>query len=115
MLTINAPIFDLQGSLLISRPEVPGTSSYTRRVNRAATLDGQASISDFGFTDSDRTLEVRWRPTESEYESAVRLLKTYRSLIVSTSSGCFLCSPSEISNDNQTAQIALLVERKLSA
>lgn len=115
MLTINAPVFDPTGSLLIGNPENTGLSGLSRRVTRTATLDGEASVADFGFTDADRTLEVRWRASRQEYDSAARMLKTYRSVIVSTASGCFLCSPSEIRADDETTFVILLVERKLSA
>jgi len=114
MISISAPVFDINGSLLIDRYDVSGVSGLIRRVSRSATLDGQASISDFGYTDADRTLAVEWQASESEHLLASRLLKTYSRVIVSIDSGCFLCAPSEIVANNGLTILILLIERKLS-
>lgn len=115
MLTINAPVFDIDGSLVIDNPSRSGLVGIGRRATRTSTLDGGASISDFGFTDADRTLEVEWQASKGESLSAARLLKLYNRVIVSFDSGCFLCCPSEMNADDRLTRITLLVERKLSA
>ena len=44
----------------------PGTTlrQAERRMTRTATLDGGAAITDGGFSDADRTLQIRLRPRD---------------------------------------------------
>ena len=47
-----------------------------RRLNRVATLDGGAVVNDFGQSEADRTIELRWRPRSAADEARVERLET---------------------------------------
>lgn len=87
----------------------------SRRVNRVATLDGAAVFNDFGFSNSDRTMRIIWRPTSQAQTLAVdRLLQTYSRITVATPAGLFLAAPQLLTPSDSTHTLTLLVERKLS-
>ncbi|MCK7542974.1 hypothetical protein MLC59_02160 [Marinobacter bryozoorum] len=115
MLTISAPVFDINGTVIAHSPDMEGLQNLTRRVSRAATLDGQAAINDFGFTDADRDLSVEWTPaTLEEMENVRRMFKTYSRLVVSFSEGCFLAAPESFSAPDGQVSITLFVDKRLS-
>jgi hypothetical protein len=66
---------------------------YTRRVSRTATLDGSSVITDSGYTDTDRTLEIRARITAAQESIITYLMETYSLLTVVTDEGCYTCAP----------------------
>lgn len=87
-----------------------------RRVNRVATLDGGAVVSDAGFSHADRTIQLRWQPRDKTTEDDVeRLVRTYATLAVSTRSGVFLTSPESYTPTATESSLRLLVLEKLSA
>ena len=70
---------------------------YARRVSRTATLDGSSVITDSGYTDTDRTLEIRARISEAQETIIKYLLQTYTLLTVVTNEGCYTCAPERLS------------------
>jgi len=67
--------------------------NYSRRVSRAATLDGASVINDSGYTDTDRTLDIRVRITAAQESIISYLMETYSLLTVVTDEGCYTCAP----------------------
>ena len=116
MLTINAPVFDVEGNLLIESPDGDGLAAFSRRVTRTPTLDGGAAVADFGYSAADRTLTISWTPlSKSDVGVAKRLVQSYSRLIVSFSEGCFVGSPDSYDESDGTISITYLIERQLSA
>lgn len=113
MMTINAPIFDLDGSEIIEATPAPGLSALRRRVSRVATLDGGAAINDFGYSDADRTLNIEWQATREQADNIARMVKAYGRLIVSFRDGCFLGAPENFSPSEKTVSLSILIERRL--
>ncbi|MFL1405371.1 hypothetical protein ACJO2E_08515 [Marinobacter sp. M1N3S26] len=116
MLTINAPVFDIDGHLTVENPVEDGVASFTRRVSRVATLDGAAAINDFGYSAADRTLNIEWTPRSLlEEDLARRLVQSYGRLIVTFREGCFVGAPFSFDLQEGVVTVVILVERKLSA
>lgn len=114
MLTINAPVFDIDGHETISSPDIPKLSGFQRRNSRVPTLDGGAAINDFGYSDADRTLDIEWRPTsQAQADNISRMAKAYSRLIVSFREGCFIGAPGPFNPNEETIQFQILVERRL--
>lgn len=114
MLTINAPIFDIEGHETIRSPSPAGLFDFTRRVSRVPTLDGGAAINDFGYSDSDRTLQIEWRSaSRQQIENIRRMAQIYGRLIVSFSDGCFIGAPESFAPQEDTSTLTILVERRL--
>lgn len=88
----------------------------SRRVTRVATLDGGAAFGDFGHTEADRTIVLRWQPQSREHEESVRrLVALYTRITVSIAEGLFLVAPQTYSPGAEESRLTLLVERKLTA
>lgn len=112
--SITAPLFDLDGHVLLDNVSPEGLAGFERRNNRIPTLDGGAAIPDFGYSDADRTFDIRWRVKhKSTVDTIRRLAKTYSRLIVSTEEGCFIGAPGPFSYSNGEAQIQILIEKRL--
>lgn len=114
MLTINAPIFDVEGHETIQSPNPSGLFDFTRRVSRVPTLDGGAAINDFGYSDADRTLQIEWSSTNrGQIENIRRMAQIYGRLIVSFSDGCFIGAPESFAPQEDINSLTILVERRL--
>lgn len=107
--------FDPAGAVELAVLPSSDMGESRRRVTRTATLDGGAAFNDFGYTEADRTIELKWAPMKRDRESAVdRLVKTYSRLRLSTKEGCFLVAPSFYKSTPAESKLSLLVVEKLS-
>lgn len=113
--TLTTITFDPLGVVTLRCLPKTTAGETRRRVNRIATLDGGAVLNDFGQSEADRTIELRWRPTGAETESAVeRLVKLYAQLHIATPSGCWLVAPEAYTPGASESRLVLLVVRKTS-
>ncbi|MDD2927060.1 hypothetical protein [Rhodoferax sp.] len=86
-----------------------------RRMSRVATLDGGAVFNDGGYSEADRTIQLRWVPKSAEQEAAVaRLVERYARLQVSTRRGVFLAATEAYAPGATESSLSLLVVEKLS-
>lgn len=114
MLTISAPVFDIDGHETIENPKIPGVTAFTRRVNRTPTLDGSAAFNDFGYSVADRTLDIEFTARDkAQADNLARMVKTYGRLIVSFDEGCFIGAPESYTPSDDTTQIRILIERRI--
>ena len=114
--TLSSTTWDLDGfvELQLTSPAEP--SETRRRVNRIATLDGGAVFNDFGFTDADRTLVLRWAPTsQAQHDEIEHLVQVYPLLQVALRSGVYLAAPETYQQGTDESTLRLLVKQKLSA
>lgn len=116
MISISSRTFDMDGQLLIRRPS-PGTAfdRGRRRLSRSATLDGEVTIFDGGFSHGDRTfIVVVNQPSRTLVDAAKRLLQSYRLLTVSVREGCYRAAPESYTADEGKLTLVLLVKEKVS-
>jgi len=115
MISISAPTFDLDGSLLLRGSARSDLFSQSRRVSRTATLDGGVYLDDMGFTHGDRTLRITVKADSLKTIDALAYLhRTYAQLMVATIEGVFLGAISQISVTNGDIIITYLVKEKLT-
>jgi hypothetical protein len=113
--TISTPTWDLDGFVELELSNRVEPSDTRRRVTRIATLDGGAALNDFGFTDADRTLVLRWAPvSRQQHEDIERLVQTYPLLQVALTSGVYLAAPETYQPGAEESSLRLLVTSKLS-
>ncbi len=113
--TLTTTTFDPLGAVTLHCLPDTTTGEVRRRMNRIATLDGGAVFNDFGASESDRTIELRWRPTDAETEANVeRLVKLYAQLHLATPRGCWLVAPEAYTPGATESRLVLLVVRKTS-
>ena len=114
--TLSTPAFDLDGFIQLEVFNNTTIGETRRRTNRIATLDGGAVINDFGYSDSDRTIDLRWMPASRDQEQAIdRLVQFYAELQVATRDGVFLAIPETYRPGANESTLRLLVLEKLSA
>lgn len=115
LVSFAANVFDPQGHVLIDALPDSSLSASTRRVTRTATLDGNASIVDNGWTAADSTLTVEAYLEEAQASQVDRLIRLYPEVVCSTEQGCYM---GVINLFNQTAQgrhvIQFLIQRAIS-
>ena len=86
-----------------------------RRLNRVATLDGGAVFNDFGQSEADRTIELRWRPRSAADEARVeRLVRLYNRLHLATARGVWLAAPERYVPGANESRLTLLCVAKLT-
>lgn len=83
--------------------------SRSRRVSRVATLDGSSVITDSGYTDTDRTLVIAARLTQSQIDDLEYMVENYSLWNVSVIDGNYPCAPTNVITDNGETRITLLV------
>jgi len=114
MLFITAPEFDLNGLVTVNNVDPRGLADFSRRVSRTATLDGEAEINDFGYSDADRVLSIEWTPSsKDQVENVIRMVKAYGRLIVAFEEGCFIGAPENYSETTESIRLVVLVERRI--
>lgn len=110
-----AKLFDLSGVVLLDCLPDTNAGKIMRRVNRVATLDGGASFNDFGFSEADRTIELRWMPSSAATEAAVaRMVRLHRSVYVSMPTGLWLAAPESYTPGAEESRLVLLVSERLA-
>jgi len=113
--SISSPTFDIDGHVWITNALPGGMSDFSLRVSRVATLDGGAAINNFGYSDADLTMDIRWPATDKAIvESIRRMTKSYSRLIVATADGCFVGTPASFSLSDGEAEIQILIEKRLN-
>lgn len=114
--TISTPTWDITGYVELDVFQRNTSGETRRRVTRIATLDGGAVFNDFGASESDRVIELSWRPTSRVVEDAItRLVQVYAQVQVATRSGVYLAAPEVYRPGDEESVLRLLVVEKLSA
>ena len=101
MIGITAPTYDLDGVLVVETQRL-STSTYkglTRRSTRTATLDGSSVLNDLGFSDSDRTVVVKIKATESEDLIVENFMKFYSTVNLYMGGDAFIANPKRLQYD----------------
>ena len=113
--TLTTLTFDPLGVVALDVVHDQTFGESRRRMNRVATLDGGAVLNDFGYTDADRTLELRWQVRDKLKGAAVqRLVQLYARLHVATPDGFFLAAVEAYRPSTSEASLSLLVIEKLA-
>jgi hypothetical protein len=114
-IVLSSRVFDLDGFVALNVQADSQMFDKVRRVSRSATLDGGAFITDFGYTDSDRTLTFNVnRLSRDDIVAVERLMRTYSEIGVSTYDGFYVGTMSGTSIRNGRMVLTILVKERLS-
>ena len=115
MISITTTTFDLNGHLLLHPDASSELKSNRRRVSRTATLDGGCSISDQGFSHSDRTLEIRKAGiSQDDADRFWFIFRTYSLVYVSTDEGVFEAAIQDVALTEGNLKAKILIKEKIS-
>lgn len=113
--TLSALTFDPLGVVVLAALPDQQFGETRRRMNRIATLDGGAVFNDFGFSEADRTLTLKWRTRSAAQEAAVaRLVQMYAQVTVATPQGFYLAALEVYTPGTTESTLSLLVVSKLA-
>lgn len=114
--TISTQVWDAQGYIELDVLATQTDGETRRRINRVATLDGNAVVNDAGYSEADRTIDLRWTPKSLALEVLVeRLVRFYGRVNVSTRSGVYDAAVEAYVPSDDESSLRLLVLSKLSA
>ena len=109
-----AKLFDMSGAVLLDCLNDTTAGQVQRRANRVATLDGGAAFNDFGFSEADRSIELRWLSSDATAEAVVgRLLRIHPWVYVSMPSGLWLAKPETYTPGADESRLTLLVSERV--
>lgn len=110
MISLSAIPVDPIGVLRIDALPSSDLDNHASRASRVATLDGGAALSPYGFSDSDRTLLVVWKPTRDSVAAIQRMMRVYLQIRAITPDGVFRAAilSLDVSPKEVRAQVALL-------
>ncbi|PLX93463.1 MAG: hypothetical protein C0621_07460 [Desulfuromonas sp.] len=115
MIIFSAPQYSLIGPVALSETKNEcNLTDTSRRSSRVATLDGGAVVTDFGYTDADRTFTVVAPASRAEYDTLLAMQQSWSQLVVSCDEGIFLGSPARLKSQGGKVTITIEVIRKLS-
>lgn len=112
---LTAQDFDPTGDVALDcLPDVT-SGAVARRMNRIATLDGSVAFNDFGHSEADRTITLRWVPTDTAADALVaRLVRLHRYVYVSMPGGLWLAAPESYTPGAKESVLVLLAASKES-
>lgn len=114
--TLSALEYNLDGHVALEIREDSDLGETRRRVSRVQTLDGGVAVSDFGHSEGDRTISLRWSPQSADAEAAVAaLVRSQSQVVVSVRDGVFRASPEVYQYAPDGSTLRLLTLEKLSA
>lgn len=114
--TLSTPVWDVQGYIEVQALPSQTDGETRRRVNRVPTLDGGAVVNDSGYSEADRTIDLKWAPESPAFELAVeRLVRLYPRINISTRSGFYQAAVESYRPTPTESTLRLLVLSKLSA
>ena len=99
------------GAAVIIRESLDsGLRNESARVSRSATLDGGCIIDHQGFSDSDRTLDIRARLTQDDADILWEIFTTQTFVNVATRDGFFYGVIDSMRDENGDIRFSILVK-----
>jgi hypothetical protein len=117
MIGIASTIFDTNGARLFNANPAEDAKNRAgeRRISRTATLDGGVSVTDFGYSDGDRDVNIAEDPTTQEaVEFARYITETYNRVTVAMEDGAYEAAPKSYGISDGKLSMKLYLIAKLS-
>ena len=115
MMSIRTPLYDLNGFILFQEAANTSYPELSRRVTRTATLDGNSTINDMGYSDSDNSYIIRINNMpQSDILKLSTIIKTYALVYLSTREGVFYGAISSLNTANDPAEFTFLIKNRAS-
>lgn len=112
---ISALTFDPAGRVALDLLPESDSGELRRRVSRVATLDGGVAINNFGFTDADRTVRLRYRRRPETVKGLERMFRLYAFVRLVMADGVYRAALESHALDATTGTVTLLILERLDA
>jgi len=114
LMSLTAPLFDLSGVLQLLARDADWMGETTRRVSRVATLDVDVVVQDRGYSDGDRTIDLRCPNVSlADYDRAYYLQRTYPRLNLSLPGGAFVAALERVGMSDTTLELKLMIIKRI--
>jgi hypothetical protein len=115
MISITTSTYDLSGHIIINEDPNSDLKSNARRISRTATLDGGCSITDQGYSDADRTFQVRKDGiSRADADRIWYLFRTYSLVNVCIEDGAFRAAIQDVNLAEGNLRTKILIQEKIS-
>jgi L-rhamnose isomerase len=115
IVSITSDEFDLDGAILLDVLPESNFGEVRRRVNRIRTIDGGIAVNDFGAWEGDRSITLRWVPTDIDKEIAVaKLTRIHNKIKISVDGQIYLAIPEAYQKSATESRLFVLVIDKLN-
>ena len=105
-----------QGSFVQINVDTIPVQENTRRVSRVATLDGGSVISNYGITDSDRTLQFTAKQVPEDIRRSLWTFFQNETLVhLSCPEGVFSGCLEKVKIQNTNIAVSFLIKEKLTS
>lgn len=109
-IALSTPTYDLAGDLLFDALPESKAHTYTRRIQRTATIDGGAVLDDMGYTNGDRSIEFEVAYSEAAFDSLRYLVKNYGAVNLAAESGFYYGAIERVERDADLITVQFLAE-----
>ena len=107
--------FDPLADIEFVPTDIVGQTTFSRRVNRVATLDGGAATIDRGFSHADRVAVYSYKPISKDHDDrARRLVEFHARVAVASRDGFFEAAVESFEPGPDENTITLLILRDLT-
>lgn len=114
IVSISTITVDPLGHVLLDALDDAREQDRRRRVTRIATLDGGAAFNEFGFSDADQSLLLRWTPIDATSEDAIDyMVRLYSRVNVSFDGRFFEAAIEQYTAGTKESRLSLLVSQRL--
>jgi hypothetical protein len=114
VIALCAPTYDPSGHLVLA-VHPSNLHQANRRGSVTATLSGEVSVYDAGFSFADQTLSASWsNPTREQMITLTYLIAYYAELVICVETGVFAARAS-VAQSKNTATLTLRLLRRLDA
>ena len=111
---IAAPLFDLDGSMLLPILADSQFMDLSQRVSVSNILSGGSVIKTRGYFDTNRAIKVSVNLDKENEDKLLYIFKNYPYLYFSTPDGFFLAVISGLVKTENTIALTVLIKEKLS-
>ena len=112
--TISASEFDMDGVVSVNAERNTETSEYSRRFTKSATLDGGATVADFGFTEADTLKTIEFKQDEETERLLKHIIEYHADVNVSTKDGFYLATLAYFYPGDELATLQLSIREKIA-
>lgn len=115
MISFSTLTYDLQGIIALEAAAGTKITPLTRRVTKAATLDGGSTIVDFGHSPSDLDMVINVQDISADGLARLkRMVRLYPFVNLATSEGFFMGCLSAFNADQVPMTLTFMVKERLS-
>lgn len=115
MIGLYTPTYDLQGHIILNEDPSSTVPILSRRLTRTATLDGESTINDLGFSYSDGTYVLRFNDlTTKEIGVLEHMIKLHPLVTLTTKEGAYFGAIKSLSLRVQPVELTFLIKKLVS-